>query len=651
MTACCSGRVRFRHTPPAPGRARRALADQHRARSTAGAAPATGPAWLQLNGRSRLPAGGRARLRARPSAPALGQRGGAAKRRAPRTTRPPRGRPAAAPLALAERPTALPRCSSSTTATCRCRSSPARSGRVVNAWTTCPIDLATVAGWAAEFPSHGIGLRCGLWSASTSTSSTPTSRTSSTQLVAIDGSATRCMRVGLWPKRLLLYRTEAPFAKIVRCRRAASSRSSALGQQFVAFGRHPDTGSDYDWPLGETPLEVPFDSLPLVDERSLPGRSATRPRSSSASAQATGGSRRARTGGGGGEAVRDAERPRRRRPRRLALADRLPRRARRRRRRRTARPGHLAADGLGALRRHHRPLPAAQGRSAGYSLADAARKVADKLRLLARGSAAAARRGAGRGRATRRPSHAAEAARADARCGARRRLPQRSRHGTPIRRAATPRRSASAPPSASARASSPASTCSRCASGCARPACRTGILVLTPSHVLAEETAAAWRDDGADVAVLRGYEARDPLTGQPMCADIEAVRAAITAGSDIHGTACIRGANRCAFFDGCLKQRNRARGRRRPTWCRRLRRALLRPCGRCRAHRRDPDRRGLLAPSRGDGVPATGARSADALASRHGAGAARAGDADAADLLDLAARRRAGSRRHAGRAC
>ena len=45
----------------------------------------------------------------------------------------------------------------------------------------------------------------------------------------------------------------------------AASRSSALGQQFVAFGMHPTTGEPYDWPLGETPLEVPFDALPLVD--------------------------------------------------------------------------------------------------------------------------------------------------------------------------------------------------------------------------------------------------------------------------------------------------------------------------------------------------------------------------------------------------
>ena len=53
---------------------------------------------------------------------------------------------------------------------------------------------------------------------------------------------------------------------MMRHRQGPKSRSSAQGQQFVAFGRHPETGQDYVWPLGETPLDVPFDSLPLVDE-------------------------------------------------------------------------------------------------------------------------------------------------------------------------------------------------------------------------------------------------------------------------------------------------------------------------------------------------------------------------------------------------
>ena len=43
-----------------------------------------------------------------------------------------------------------------------------------------------------------------------------------------------------------------------------------------------------------------------------------------------------------------------------------------------------------------------------------------------------------------------------------------------------------------------------------------------------------------------------------MCRDLPAVRAAIAARLEVHETACAGGGHRCAFFDGCLKQRNRA---------------------------------------------------------------------------------------------
>jgi hypothetical protein len=84
------------------------------------------------------------------------------------------------------------------------------------------------------------------------------------------------------------------------------------------------------------------------------------------------------------------------------------------------------------------------------------------------------------------------------------------------------------------------------------------LLVLTPSHALAEEAAVAWRAEGVRVAVLRGYEAVEPRTRAPMCRDIAAVRAAIEARLEVHETACAANGRRCAFFEGCLKQRNRA---------------------------------------------------------------------------------------------
>lgn len=71
---------------------------------------------------------------------------------------------------------------------------------------------------------------------------------------------TRPLRLGRAPKRLLVYRTSSPFRGI----RRAPLEVLCLGQQFVAYAVHPDTGQPYAWPedgLSELDLE----SLPVID--------------------------------------------------------------------------------------------------------------------------------------------------------------------------------------------------------------------------------------------------------------------------------------------------------------------------------------------------------------------------------------------------
>jgi hypothetical protein len=77
------------------------------------------------------------------------------------------------------------------------------------------------------------------------------------------------VRTGLPPKRLIPFRTEAPFGKISAKLTAADGSSQKLewlgdGQQFVAFGLHP-SGRAYRWRNGE-PGQVPRSALPLIDE-------------------------------------------------------------------------------------------------------------------------------------------------------------------------------------------------------------------------------------------------------------------------------------------------------------------------------------------------------------------------------------------------
>ena len=82
------------------------------------------------------------------------------------------------------------------------------------------------------------------------------------------------IRVGKWPKQLLVYRTDSPFKKV----RSATYEDLfgdqhaveilGDGQQFVAYAEHPDTLKPYEWIQnnGSPPgiNEIKRDSLPLL---------------------------------------------------------------------------------------------------------------------------------------------------------------------------------------------------------------------------------------------------------------------------------------------------------------------------------------------------------------------------------------------------
>lgn len=71
-------------------------------------------------------------------------------------------------------------------------------------------------------------------------------------------------RVGLAPKRLIPYRMAEPFAKV----KHGPMEFLALGQQFVAYGIHPDTQQPYRWPVEEL-SDIPFAELPIVTEQQV----------------------------------------------------------------------------------------------------------------------------------------------------------------------------------------------------------------------------------------------------------------------------------------------------------------------------------------------------------------------------------------------
>lgn len=411
-----------------------------------------------------------------------------------------------------------------------------------NAWTSVSIDPASVSAWARQLPTHGIGLRTGHLVGIDIDILDPDLAWEVDALVRARLGDT-LTRIGQWPKRLLVYQTETPFAKLALGTGGRKVEILGRGQQFVAFGRHPDTGNDYYW-VDDSPLDVPLDRLPLVDEAScrdlLTELAELLPEAPPRCRRSvpTGGGDIIRDGSGRVVDGRDAWLSR------IAFHTVHD-----------AVAGGTALDPVMLARiawerfadtsdldRPHGARP--------YASADAARKITDKLRLFHHGRLPAR---APIEAACQAPDNTVDAARAalDAALADACRSIEAWHIG------------GGDPPQIGVRATVGLgkSRLARDHMLQLRERLRAAglparILVLTPSHALAEEAAAGWAD--ASVAVLRGYEAHDPITGAPMCVDVDAVRAAITAGSDIHGTACVRGTHRCAFFEGCRKQRNRS---------------------------------------------------------------------------------------------
>lgn len=131
-------------------------------------------------------------------------------------------------------------------------------------WSSVAVDETMVEEWSGRFPGHSVGLRTGCLVGVDLDILDPDLAHRLTALTTQRLGET-LVRIGLHPKRLLLYRTEVPFPKLS----CGKVEILGLGQQFVAFGRHPDTGRAYSWPGGETPLEVPIDQLPQVSRDDL----------------------------------------------------------------------------------------------------------------------------------------------------------------------------------------------------------------------------------------------------------------------------------------------------------------------------------------------------------------------------------------------
>jgi len=146
----------------------------------------------------------------------------------------------------------------------------------VSAWT----EYTYTADDARKFRTCGVGLLCGeLRAIDIDVRNEQVSariETLAKTMLNIDGKAPR--RIGQWPKTLLMVRSDHGVKMATHPYRFESEMMDdkphkveilGAGQQFVAYGVHPDTGREYTWNGAGDPTTVTFDSLPYVDPAEL----------------------------------------------------------------------------------------------------------------------------------------------------------------------------------------------------------------------------------------------------------------------------------------------------------------------------------------------------------------------------------------------
>lgn len=426
---------------------------------------------------------------------------------------------------------------------------PGQKVPAVNRWTSVAINEETIDTWCLSHGSCGVGLRTGRLVGVDIDILDP-DRAHAAQALAMERFGETLIRVGRWPKRLLLYRIDAPFSKM----KSGQIEILGFGQQFVAFGLHPGIGKPYSWPLGETPLEIPLSDLPVIDQTAAAAFLAEIGPIDIPPGSRNIGKRQAPAGSG--EPVWNAQ---------GLVTD--------------GRDAWLSQIAFHAVhdvlevgnspdvndiaaqvwQRFVDSTDLTRPRQDGartYTRSDAARKVHDKMRLHVTGALPP------RDRPEVAPDYAvptltvsearnqldaeiavfAETAYAWHATGGQDERPKLALRATVgLGKSVISRQHLSALQTRLRDAGLP-----------------HRIVVFVASHALADEVVAAWEETGVNVAVVRGYERKEPGTGRPMCRNLKTVKAAIANRRDIQSSACQKNLyNQCPHFARCPKQENR----------------------------------------------------------------------------------------------
>ena len=152
---------------------------------------------------------------------------------------------------------------------------------VVKGWTSLPITTEVVRNWSGEHPDEGVGILTGqgshpIFAADFDFYDEQTCRVLTAAFQEKFGKG--LVRIGRPPKTLILYTGIRPHSKItspywIDTHNPNKPNGDKLlqrlellgtGQQFVAFGEHPETHKEYTW-IGDNPLQISAQDLPEID--------------------------------------------------------------------------------------------------------------------------------------------------------------------------------------------------------------------------------------------------------------------------------------------------------------------------------------------------------------------------------------------------
>jgi hypothetical protein len=143
-------------------------------------------------------------------------------------------------------------------------------GPRIKDWTTFRPSIQQIAGQARKHSDHtGTGIVTGEIVAIDIDAPDPETAAGLIEIAdKLPGADRALRRVGKAPKVLLVFRATEARKKMSSQRYRVGEHECQVevlgrGQQFVAFGTHPDTGKPYTW-LTQTPLEVPLADLPEI---------------------------------------------------------------------------------------------------------------------------------------------------------------------------------------------------------------------------------------------------------------------------------------------------------------------------------------------------------------------------------------------------